>query len=427
MKKISCVISCPISTYSGYGARSRDFVRALIQSKPDWDIKILSQRWGVTRMSYLEDSNDTELLSLIIPSLTTKPDVWIQITIPNEFQPVGTYNIGLTAGVETTVADPSWAEGCNRMNLVMVSSNHAKQVFTDVVYKIQDNKTNQITGDYKVQTPLEVLFEGVDLEVYKKLEPTQVSLDLSEIKEDFCFLTMGHWMQGDLGHDRKNIGFTVKAFLETFKNKDKAPALLLKISQSTSSNIDRELMLKKVNSIRRSVKGKLPSIYLLHGDLTDVEVNELYNHPKVKCLLSLTKGEGYGRPLAEFTLSEKPVIASNWSGHLDFLDKKYAVLVPGKLEPVHPSAETPKILLKESSWFTPDSTEVGKILREVYKEYYNFSSRAVQQGQLIKNNFSYQDMVTRLQNILDKYVPEFPEQVALNLPKLNLPKLVKIE
>jgi len=427
MKKVSCVVSCPISTYSGYGARSRDFVKALLETRPDWDIKILPQRWGNTRMSYLEDKNDTEFTSHIIPQLTYKPDVWIQITIPNEFQPIGSYNIGLTAGIETTVADPSWAEGCNRMNIVLVSSEHAKKVLTETVYSVQDNKTKQVTGEYRVNTPVEVIFEGIDLQIFKEIEPSKVTLELSDIQEDFCFLSIGHWMQGELGHDRKNIGFTIKAFLETFKNKDKAPALLLKTLQSTASNIDRDQILKKINNIASTVNGKLPSIYLLHGDLYDEEVNELYNHPKVKCLIGLTKGEGYGRPFAEFAVTGKPIIASGWSGHLDFLDKNLTTLISGQLEPVHPSAVVPKMIIKESSWFTPDPSEVGKVFREVYKEYPRFLGKAEKQAQRIKEHFSYGKMVEKIEDILQRNIPDFPEQIQLTLPKIQLPKLKKIE
>jgi len=47
MSKPICIVSCQIDTYSGYGARSRDFVKSLIKNKDkEWDIKILSQRWG---------------------------------------------------------------------------------------------------------------------------------------------------------------------------------------------------------------------------------------------------------------------------------------------------------------------------------------------------------------------------------------------
>ena len=65
-----CVVSCPISTRSGYGARSRDFVRALIEARPDWDVKILSQRWGNTPMDALVVGADDDLLSRIVVEKT---------------------------------------------------------------------------------------------------------------------------------------------------------------------------------------------------------------------------------------------------------------------------------------------------------------------------------------------------------------------
>ena len=130
MSKASCVISCPIDTYSGYGARSRDFVKAVIEAKPDWDVQIMSQRWGNTRFGYLDDHKEYDLKSRIIPAkLTKQPDVWMQISVPNEFQKVGKYNIGVTAGIETTVCDAKWIDGCNRMDMILTSSNHSKDVF----------------------------------------------------------------------------------------------------------------------------------------------------------------------------------------------------------------------------------------------------------------------------------------------------------
>lgn len=427
MSKLSCVISCPISTYSGYGARSRDFVRAVKESMLDWDVKILPQRWGNTRQNFLQDINDTYFTPCIISSVTVRPDIWMQITVPNEFQPIGRYNIGVTAGIETNLCDPSWIQGCNKMDLVLASSNHAKKVFVDTVYEVQDNTSKQITGKISLQKPVEVLFEGIDTNVYYKKEVNENSIDLNFIEENFLFLCVGHWMQGTFGNDRKNIAYTIKSFLETFKNISNPPALLLKTLQSTSSITDRGQIVEKINNLRRSVKGKLPNIYLLHGELTDVEMNDLYNHPKVKCLVSLTKGEGYGRPLAEFSVSEKPIVASNWSGHKDFLDENLSILVSGKLEEVHDSSVVKNMILKEGQWFKPDDESVHTSLRSVFKEYNNFVGKAAYQGIGIKNDFSYDRMREKLFELFKKYVPDLPKQVPLDLSTLQLPKLKKIK
>lgn len=169
MSKPTLVVSCPVDTYSGYGARARDFVQSIIDLDK-YDVKILSQRWGNTRFGYLRDHNNTALESRIISQMTEQPDIWIQITVPNEFQKVGKYNIGVTAGIETTLCDPSWIQGCNNMDLILVSAEHAKKVFQDSKFNMQDNRTGQVTGVVELQTKVEVVFEGADINKYYKID-----------------------------------------------------------------------------------------------------------------------------------------------------------------------------------------------------------------------------------------------------------------
>jgi hypothetical protein len=430
MSKPTLVVSCPIDTYSGYGARARDFVQSIIDLDK-YDVKILSQRWGNTRFGYLQDHSNQSLASRIIPQLTQQPDIWIQITVPNEFQKIGKYNIGVTAGIETTLCDATWIQGCNNMDLVLVSSEHAKKVFQESKFNVQDNRTGQVTGTVELQTKMEVLFEGADIEKYTSLA-LPVKLDLSDIDESFNYLVVGHWLPGEVGEDRKNIGYTIKAFLETFKNKPKGkrPGLILKVQAGSGTSImDREAVLDKIDGIRKTVKGDLPNIYLLHGEMTDAEVNELYNHTKVKAMVTLTKGEGFGRPLLEFSLVNKPIIASGWSGQVDFLDKEFTKLIGGTLTQVHPSAAVDKMILRESQWFTPDPIEVGRALKEVYDDYDKWKTSAKRQGHKSRTQFSYNNMRETVDTLLTQYVPEFPKQVQLKLPqlkKIELPKLQKV-
>ena len=426
MKQL-CVISAPPDTYSGYGARARDFIKAIHElKKDDWEIKILSQRWGSTPWGFLENNKEEWgwMSDLVLKGgqIPRQPDVWFQITVPNEFQPVGKVSIGVTAGIETTVCDPSFVEGCNRMNVTLVSSKHAKQVLEASTFEQRDKTTNALAGTIKLQKPVEILFEGVDLNKYfftpdDELPETDLVLNLDTIKEEFCYLYVGHWLQGEFGQDRKNTGLLVKLFLEAFKDKKKQPALIMKTSHGGASIMDREEILKKIETIRESVVGKkLPNIYLVHGDLEDADINNLYNHSKVKAFVSFTKGEGYGRPLAEFCLSKKPIIASGWSGHVDFLDPEFSILVPGKVNPVHPSAQSKGLIIEGSSWFDVDPGFATKALLDVYENYSKFEVLGKRQGHKIKTEFSYDNMVLILGTYLEKYVPK---QVELVLPKLK--------
>ena len=420
MDKISVVISSPVDTYSGYGARARDFVKA-VMALGKYDVKLLSQRWGNTRFGYLEDHGEEEMLVNIIPQMTSQPDVWIQITVPNEFQKVGKYNIGVTAGIETTLCAKEWIDGLNRMDLVLTSSNHSKSVLEETKWDIKDNRTNQIVETTKATVPIEVLFEGIDNTKYN-VNPNK-DFNLSTITEEFCFLFVGHWLQGDFGHDRKNIGYMIKSFLETFKNKPKQPALVLKTSHVGSSIIDQDRILKKIDEIRRSVKGKLPNIYLVHGEVSDTDMNNLYNHPKIKAMVSFTKGEGFGRPLLEFSVVKKPIIASGWSGQTDFLNNKQSFLVGGQVHKLHKSSVQKGVLLEESEWFQPEDGQVGASYKEIYKNYKKWVPLAKQLGYKNSKEFSFEAMTKLLGEILDKSLPEFPKQVELELPKLDLPKL----
>jgi len=411
---------------SGYGARSRDIVKALIKHDK-YDIKVISQRWGSTPFGALDRDNpeDQKILSLIWnqPQLPFQPDIWIQVTVPNEFQAVGKYNIGITAGIETTLCDVSWIEGCNRMNLVLVSSNHAKQVFQNTSFEKKDKNTNQTVEIVKLTKPVEVLFEGVDLTKYNYIPDDLLDGELvetlDEIEEEFCYLFVGHWLQGVLGEDRKNVGYLIKAFFETFKNKKVRPALILKTNSATCSIMDREDILKKIDEVRKTVKGDLPNVYLLHGELEDRDVNQLYNHPKVKAMVSLTKGEGFGRPLLEFSLTKKPIIASAWSGHLDFLNPEWSVLVGGELKPVHPSAVVQNMILDQSQWFSPNEAETGAKLKDVYENYKKYTEPAKRQAFKSRTEFSFDKMVDVLDTILTSTVPKQAEFKPLALPKLK--------
>jgi glycosyltransferase involved in cell wall biosynthesis len=421
-------ISCPIDTFSGYGARSRDIALALIKSEK-YNVKILPQRWGATPFGFLQaDNADHKSIMDCIwrePQLPKQPDVWMQLTVPNEFQAVGKFNIGLTAGIETTICAPQWIDGINRMDLTLVSSEHAKKVFENSSFEEKNNQNGQITRQIKLEKPVEVLFEGTDTNIYKKLDTVEgeVVESISDlVKEDFNFLFVGHWLQGEIGQDRKDVGMMIKTFLETFKGKKSRPGLILKTSTGNYSIMDRDNILDKIRAIEESIGGDLPSIYLLHGELSDEEVNILYNHPKVKAHLSFTKGEGYGRPLLEASISGKPVIAPNYSGHVDFLDKEMSTLLPGQITQIHPSAVVQDMLIAESGWFTVDYKKAADTLEDVYKNYKKYTDGAKRQSYRSRTEFSLEKMSENLLALLET---KTPKQVEFKLPKLekiSLPK-----
>lgn len=426
-----CIVSCPIDTFSGYGHRSRDFVRSLIEAKnDDWDIKIAPQVWGSTPWGFL-DKNDP-LKSLYIQGQVSKPDIWIQITVPNEFQPMGKFNIGVTAGIESTVPPPEFIEGCNKMDLNLVSSKFTKDTFSEIAYQQNDKDGNRIK-EFKLEKPIEILFEGLDTGVYFK-EPGKSGL-LNNIDENFCFLFTGHWLPGKFGEDRKNVATMIKTFLETFKGRGSKPALLLKTNKIDYSVLDKEEILGHIRDLRNQFdyKDDLPNIYILHGEFTNEELNKINNDPKVKAFVSFTKGEGFGRPLLEQAITGKPVITTNWSGHVDFIRPEYNILLGGELKNIHKSAVN-QFLIKDAQWFNVNTEVAAKAMKDVYKNYKKYIVNSRKQTKFLKENFSQDKMTEVLKNYVDQIniVVNNPLQLPKlkktsnnqpELPKLKLPKL----
>ena len=432
-----CVVSCPIDTFSGYGARSRDFVRSLIKEKDsEWDVKIMPQRWGDCPWNFL--SKDDPLRQRFISGqMNQQPDIWMQITVPNEFQRIGKFNVGISAGIETTIYPSEFIEGSNKMDLNLVSSHHSKNVAQQTSFE-KKNQQGQVIGNVKLERPIEVLFEGLDLDKYYK-KPQKSSI-LDGINEEFCFLYTGHWLPGAFGESRKNTSTLIKTFLETFNTPSKKkPALILKTNHVSYSLLDREEILKKINEIKSQVKGNLPNIYLLHGELTDGEMNEINNDPRVKSFVSFTKGEGFGRPLLESAVTGKPIITTNWSGHIDFLHPDYNVLIGGELKNVHRSAAN-QFLLKESQWFNINISIAGRAMKDVFNHYKKYQEKSRKQTQYLKNNFSLDKMGELINSFMPKIesAPQIQQlqlpklkKIGSNkspeLPKLKLPKLKKVE
>ncbi len=404
----------PVETRSGYGAHARDILFALREMNM-FDVVIDSCGWGSTPMTALEEGNEFHawIKQNIVTQLQGLPDIYIQVTVPNEFRRFGKFNIGITAGIETTVAPKEWIDGCNTMDLVVTTSTFSRDVLLSTVYNENEKNTGKLVKQHRIEKPVKVLFEGVDLNIYN--DTPKEMLDLN-IEEDFAFLFVGHWLKGNLGQDRKDIGMLIKTFAETFKDEAVKPALVLKTSSASFSIKERENFAAKIKDLVKGIENP-PSIYLLFGELTDNEMNSLYNHPKIKAMVSITKGEGFGRPLLEFSLSGKPVIASNWSGHKDFLPIDKAILVGGTLTDVHESAQD-NFIIKGSKWFTANYEELSDVLKLVIKDYDLFLERGHKLKNENKEKFSIQKMIEVFKTYLGPVTTK-PKESKLILPKLN--------
>jgi len=446
------VLMCgPFNTRSGYGDHARSIFYAL-HDLGKYDIKLWDVRWGDTPRNFLKESNSRHklLLDRLLrePTMDSQPDIYVDVRIPNEFETFGKVNIGVTAGIETTVVSSKWIEGCNKMDLIIVPSEHSKLSFINSIYdKVESlpDGTQRNAGRYSVEKPIEVIFEGAEEDIYKPLKVNELDNHILNLVNDvahekFAFLFVGQWCKGGYGEDRKDVAKLIKIFYESFANTKSQPALILKTSGAGFSLLDKIDCLNKIQSIKAQFPSdwSLPNVYLLHGDLTDEEMNSLYNHPKIKCLVSFTHGEGFGRPLLEATMVGLPVICSNWSGPVDFLDENYNVLVEGSLNTVPESVVWEDIIVKDSKWFTVDEHAAHDSLSRAYDNHYNFKEKAKSLMRKNREKFTMSKMTELIDSTIEKYTKSLPTQSVLNLPKLKkvssksdenklkLPKLKKV-
>jgi len=417
MKK-TLIISGQFTSLSGYGKKSYDIAKSFINLySQEYEIGLLPLKWGNTKNDAIEESD--EIFKYFIPQIQFQPNVYIHIGLPNEFQPIALEkNILFTSGIETNIAPKSFIDGCNKADLVIVPSSFVKKILEETLVQAKDNNGNVVQED-KIKVPIEVLFEGYDENIFKTISYTENKLHLNDIKETFAFLFVGTWLDGDIGQDRKDVGMLVKVFYETFKNKLNAPCLILKTSGATTSIVDRNKIQEKIDLIKSTVEAKfLPNVYLIHGDLSDQEMNMLYNNSKIKAMVSLTKGEGFSRTFLEFATTPKPLIVSGYSGHMDFLKQDYNIFIGGQLTDVHPSAVN-EFILKESKWFTANYNDVANILNEFYKNPKKYLELSKKQATFVSSNFTRTKMEQKLQQIFEKNVPKTVE--------LKIPDFIKLK
>ena len=418
MSKPLLVYQAPVATRSGYGDHSRDILKSIFEYDK-FDVITIPTRWGNTPQNQINPTTDfgKKLLSTVGKQVTKQPEVHIQMTVPNEFQKKGKFSIGITAGIESTLAPKDWIDGCNRMDLIIVPSTFSKQILEGTSYDEKDKRTGQLIRTFKITTPIEVLHEGVELSTFLKSK-TEVDV-LEGIDSDWNYLFTGHWLKGDLGKDRKDVGMMIKTFCTVFKNtpKKKQPGLILKTSSAGFSVMDRENISAKIKEITSEFGDKCPTIHLLFGDLSEDEMASLYHHPKVKAMISFTKGEGYGRPLCEFSLTGKPILVSKWSGHLDFLPEENTVFLEGALDNIHESASD-QFLMKEAKWYQLNYSHAAGMIDKVFNQYKTYLQKSKGLVSNTKKNFSLQSMHDKFKVILDKYV-KLPEFVSLKLPEIK--------
>jgi len=381
----SVLIRAPLLTQSGYGVHSRQIFRWALEKGLDIKVQILP--WGMTGW-YTSSEECDGLIGEIMKRSSApvrKPDLSLQVQLPNEWDPnIAEKNIGITAAVETTVCNRDWIQNCYAMDEVIVPSNFTKTVLISSGH----NSCN-----------LHVVSESY----YDSCGNTssKENSQLKNIKTKHNFLLVGQ-ITGNHLVDRKNIGNTITAFMNHFKDR-KDVGLIIKTNLGCNSSIDRHRTKKAIHEVVTATRtGDFPRVYLLHGRLTESEMCDLYRNNTVTALISPTRGEGFGLPLLEATACDLPVIATNWSGHLDFLkdcDSFYPIDYDIKTIP-NPRVDN-NIFVQGSKWAEPRMNSFCLQLDNVITDKKN---RKKIDNSNIRSKFSFKAISKQYDTVLGKYL-----------------------
>jgi len=392
------VVRGPALSQSGYGEHTRFVLRSL-RSRPDlYDVFLLSTNWGATSWIW-EESEEREWIDTILQKTIQhgradgKFDISLQITIPNEWEKLAPVNIGITAGIETTKIAPGWIEKSLQMDKIIVVSEHAKFGFENTI----TNATNTQTGEQvklKVACPIEVVGYPV-----KEIKAASIDLDL---KDDWNCLVVGTWIP------RKNLNNTIKWFVEEFY--DQEVGLIVKTSLAKNSLRDRNYAHTQLKMFLQEYEGRKCNVYLLHGDLSEQEMTGLYQHPKVKALISLAHGEGFGLPIFEAVYNALPVISPAWGGQVDYLympikDKKGKIknrpmftCVSYDIKPVQKEALWPSVIEPDSQWCFPKEWDYKRALKSIRKDYGSAKSKAKKLQKFIVEKYTAKNQYHQMCN-----------------------------
>ena len=391
MKKVLLV--GPVLSRSGYGEMARFALRSLL-TEPSIDLYIHNLNWGKSGWIWRDDDERKLIDSLLQKTVFYnqqggKYDSSIQVTIPNEWKRLTPHDVGYTAGIETDKVAPHWLLKGNEMQKIITISKHSKDTYISTKYDGTNSDTGEPVLGYKLETPIDVVGFPV-----RNLESEELTLNL---RHDFNFLCVAQ-----LG-PRKNIDAVLNNFIDEFKNED--VGLLFKIHAANDSVMDFHHIRQRFAQIKQTAEkeGWACSINILHGNLSDEQMQGLYNHPKVKAMISLTHGEGFGLPIYEAASNNLPVIATDWSGHLDFLSaktplnskkfkggktkgklstsKKMFAPVKYELKQIEQNAVWDGVLHADSKWAFVDDADARKKMRDVYKNYDKWLEKAEQLSQ----------------------------------------------
>jgi len=401
MKKI--LIVAPVFSNAGYGVHARTIVNCLRELK-GVDLYLAPTQWAHASMMSDQNEDYNYYKHLFMKHVANQQgaklqyDISIQVMVPHEFQQLCPVNIGVTAGVESSKISPQWIESCNKMHKIITISEFSKDIIADTIFNHEGTL-------YNVVRPVEY----VGYPVVEQKEKVKLNLDLNT---DFNFLFVGQWAP------RKNIEQMIRWFIECFHNNPNV-GLIVKTNTMNNCTQDRFHTETRLKELIAQYQNKKCSVYLLHGPMTDAEVDALYYHDKIKCFVSTTNAEGWGLGHFQAAYSGMPIVTTDYSGYKDFLywqkeggnkKKPFFATVDYVLKNVQPEAVVEPMILPDSQWAFPKENSYKQRLLEIYKDYGRFKKQASELKDIVCEEFTFEKIKNKFNSFIEEFLPKENEE-----------------
>lgn len=346
MKRV--LLRAPVFTQSGYGVHARQIARWLMRS-PDVDLHVQPLPWGSTPW-YLRGPD--ALIDALRDRVNMKPngyDASIQLQLPNEWDPsISNVTIGVTAGVESDRAAPAWGAACGRVTHVIVPSEHARA---------------GLIAAGAAPASISIVPESISPGIIGSVERSPL-----DFEESFGVLVVGQLTAQSPDVDRKNIFNTIKWTREALAN-DADATIVLKTNVGRNTAIDASIVRNTFERFVAEHCPRGPRLRILHGNVSDAEMGALYAHPRIRCYVSLTRGEGFGLPTLEAAAAGVPIIATDWSAHIEYLNAGRWTKVPRAIVPVPKARIDGSIFIDGARWAEPDADAYKQRLLKMRDSY----------------------------------------------------------
>lgn len=323
----------PVLDASGYGEFSRYFIYALNGAGINLSVEQISlDPAGV----------DFGKKGLICKQLMKKKPVDINVinmvpTLFKKYKSTKAKNVGFTMWESSQLPD-IWVKTCNEMDAIFVPCNWNRQVFID---------------------------SGVNVPVYV-VQPGIAPEDIPEINNKkgggcFTFYSIFQWTE------RKNPEGLVKAYLSEFRGCGDVE-LVLKTYRHPRIPNNAHFFTEEIERIRRQMNippNELPKISVITQFLSTEEIYSL--HAGADCFVLPHRAEGWGMPHMEAMSFGNPVIATRFSGNVDFMNDENSYLVDCGMTPCINMDWYVKWFNGSMWWAEADLGSLAKHMRDVYE------------------------------------------------------------